>query len=205
MHGHLIWNSVSVTTGKKYNSPKSNWKNHLQPITNKYCDELGLSILPAEYSRNPKNISRDKWEREMSMKEIILRDAKMCAYAAGNVEHFKYLMKRLGYVFKKDAWMEVQAPGFRYYHKLAKLDEMFLEDMLRHHVDMPWMAKPYFYSSDIRGATQAEAVTIPEEVLCKAIQIKDCRAKAFCGWWSKVYRGFEKVSSVTGRISAACK
>ena len=117
MHGHLIWNSVSMTTGKKYNSPKSNWKNHLQPITNKYCDELGLSIMPAEYSRNPKNISRDKWEKEMSMKEIILRDAKMCAYAAGNVEHFKYLMKRLGYVFKKDAWMEVQAPGFRYYHK----------------------------------------------------------------------------------------
>ena len=26
------------------------------------------------------------------MKEIILRDAKMCAYAAGNVEHFKYLL-----------------------------------------------------------------------------------------------------------------
>lgn len=35
------------------------------------------------------------------MKEIILRDAKMCAYAAGNVEHFQYLMKSLGYVFKK--------------------------------------------------------------------------------------------------------
>lgn len=125
MHGHLIWNSVSMTTGKKYNSPKSNWKNHLQPITNKYCDELGLSIMPAEYSKNPKNISRDKWEKEMSMKEIILRDAKMCAYAAGNVEHFKYLMKRLGYVFKKDAWMEVQAPGFRYYHKLAKWTRCF--------------------------------------------------------------------------------
>ncbi len=31
-------------------------------------------------------------------------------------------------------------------------------------------------------------VTIPEKVLCKAIQIKDCRAEAFCGWWSKVYR-----------------
>ena len=31
-------------------------------------------------------------------------------------------------------------------------------------------------------------VTIPEKVLCKAIQIKDCRAAAFCGWWSKVYR-----------------
>ena len=179
MHGHLIWNSVSMTTGKKYNSPKGNWKNHLQPITNKYCDELGLSIMPAEYSKNPKNISRDKWEKEMSMKEIILRDAKMCAYAAGNVEHFKYLMKRLGYVFKKDAWMEVQAPGFRYYHKLAKLDEMFSEDMLRHHVDMPWMAKPYFYSSDIRGLHRAKLSPFQKKFYAKLYRLRVVEQKRF--------------------------
>ena len=179
MHGHLIWNSVSMTTGKKYNSPKSNWKNHLQPITNKYCDELGLSIMPAEYSRNPKNISRDKWEREMSMKEIILRDAKMCAYAAGNVEHFKYLMKRLGYVFKKDAWMEVQAPGFRYYHKLAKMDEMFSEETLRHHVDMPWMAKPYFYSSDIRRLHRAKLSPYQKKFYAKLYRLRVVEQKRF--------------------------
>lgn len=179
MHGHLIWNSVSMTTGKKYNSPKSNWKNHLQPITNKYCDELGFFIMPAEYSRNPKNISRDKWEREMSMKEIILRDAKMCAYAAGNVEHFKYLMKRLGYVFKKDAWMEVQAPGFRYYHKLAKMDEMFSEETLRHHVDMPWMAKPYFYSSDIRGLHRAKLSSFQKKFYAKLYRLRIVEQKRF--------------------------
>ena len=179
MHGHLIWNSVSMTTGKKYNSPKGNWKNHLQPITNKYCDELGLSIMPAEYSRNPKNISRDKWEKEMSMKDIILRDAKVCAYAAGNVEHFKYLMKRLGYVFKKDAWMEVQAPGFRYYHKLAKMDEMFSEDMLRHHVDMPWMAKPYFYSSDIRGLHRAKLSPFQKKFYAKLYRLRVVEQKRF--------------------------
>ena len=179
MHGHLIWNSVSMTTGKKYNSPKGNWKNHLQPITNKYCDELGLSIMPAEYSRNAKNISRDKWEKEMSMKDIILRDAKMCAYAAGNVEHFKYLMKRLGYVFKKDAWMEVQAPGFRYYHKLAKMDEMFSEDMLRHYVDMPWMAKPYFYSSDIRGLHRAKLSPFQKKFYAKLYRLRVVEQKRF--------------------------
>ena len=179
MHGHLIWNSVNMTTGKKYNSPKGNWKNHLQPITNKYCDELGLSVMPAEYSRNPKNISRDKWEKEMSMKEIILRDAKICAYAAGNVEHFKYLMKRLGYVFKKDAWMEVQAPGFKYYHQLAKLDEMFSEDMLRHHVDMPWMAKPYFYSSDIRGLYRAKLSPFQKKFYAKLYRLRIIEQKRF--------------------------
>lgn len=179
MHGHLIWNSVSMTTGKKYNSPKGNWKNHLQPITNKYCDELGLSIMPAEYSRNPKNISRDKWEREMSMKENILRDAKMCAYAAGNVDHFKYLMKRLRYVFKKDAWMEVQAPGFKYYHQLAKLDEMFSEDMLQNCVDMPWMAKPYFYSSDIRGLHMAKLSPFQKKFYAKLYRLRIVEQKRF--------------------------
>ena len=179
MHGHLIWNSVSITTGRKYNSPRGNWKNHLQPITNKYCKELGLGIIPAEYSKNPKNISRDKWEKEMSMKEIILRDAQMCAYAAGNVEHFKYLMKSLGYVFKKDTWMEVKAPGFRYYHKLAKLDEMFSEDMLRHYVDMPWMSKPYFYSSDISGLHRAKLSPYQKNFYAKLYRLRIVEQKRF--------------------------
>ena len=115
----------------------------------------------------------------MSMKEIILRDAKMCAYAAGNVEHFKYLMKRLGYVFKKDAWMEVQAPGFRYYHKLAKLDEMFSEETLRHHVDMPWMAKPYFYSSDIRGLHRAKLSPFQKKFYAKLYRLRIVEQKRF--------------------------
>ena len=100
-------------------------------------------------------------------------------YAAGNVEHFKYLMKRLGYVFKKDAWMEVQAPGFRYYHKLAKLDEMFSEDMLRHYVDMPWMAKPYFYSSDIRGLHRAKLSPFQKKFYAKLYRLRIVEQKRF--------------------------
>ena len=179
MHGHLIWNSVSITTGRKYNSPKGNWKNHLQPITNKYCDELGLSIMPAEYSKNPKNISRDQWEKEMSMKDIILRDAKMCAYAAGNVEHFSYQMRSLGYVFKKGAWMEVQAPGFKYYHSLAKMDEMFTEDSMIHHVDMPWMTKPYFYSSDSRGLHRTKLSPYQKRFYAKLYRLRIVEQKRF--------------------------
>lgn len=103
----------------------------------------------------------------------------MCAYAAGNVEHFKYLMKRLGYVFKKDAWMEVQAPGFRYYHKLAKLDEMFSEETLRHHVDMPWMAKPYFYSSDIRKLHRAKLSSFQKNFYAKLYRLRIVEQKRF--------------------------
>jgi len=88
-------------------------------------------------------------------------------------------MKRLGYVFKKDAWMEVQAPGFRYYHKLAKLDEMFSEDMLRHHVDMPWMVKPYFYSSDIRGLHRAKLSSFQKKFYAKLYRLRIVEQKRF--------------------------
>lgn len=46
--------------------------------------------------------------------------------------------------------MEVQAPGYRYYHSLAKMDEMFSENKIRYYVDMPWMVHPHFYSKNIR-------------------------------------------------------
>ena len=95
------------------------------------------------------------------------------------LEHFKYLMKRLGYVFKKDVWMEVQAPGSRYYHNLAKLDERFSEDMLRHHVDMPWMAKPYFYSSDIRRLHGAKLSPFQKKYYAKLYRLRIVEQKRF--------------------------
>ena len=75
--------------------------------------------------------------------------------------------------------MEVQAPGFRYYHKLAKLDEMFSEDMLRHHVDMPWMAKPYFCSSDIRGLHRAKLSPFQKKFYAKLYRLRVVEQKRF--------------------------
>ena len=73
----------------------------------------------------------------------------------------------------------MQAPGFRYYHKLAKLDEMFSEDMLRHHVDMPWMAKPYFYSSDIIGLHKAKLLPFQKKFYAKLYRLRIVEQKRF--------------------------
>lgn len=148
MHAHLIWNSVSLVTGKKYNSPKGNWKNKLQPITNKYCNELGLAICPAEYSKHPVNMTRDEWQKEQDFKEFIFRDAQFCALTAGSVEHFEFLMRKLGYEFLPGKYMRVRIPGRKIYHRLDKMHEMFEEGKLQYWVDKPWSAKPYFYSNN---------------------------------------------------------
>ena len=124
-HIHIIWNSVNLITGEKYNSPKGNWKNHLQPATNKYCELLGLEIMPAEYAKNPVNMSKEKWEYEQSFKDYILNDAKLCLSYAGSLEHFIFLMKRMGYEFKGKDYLSVRIPGMKLYHRLDKLDDIF--------------------------------------------------------------------------------
>ena len=40
-HGHIVWNSLDMQTGKKYEYKKGDWKYKIQPITNKLCKEYG--------------------------------------------------------------------------------------------------------------------------------------------------------------------
>ena len=143
-HGHIIWNSVSLTTGKKYVSPKGNWKKSLQPLTNKLCEELGLSIMPAEYAMEPKNLSRQEWELEQKLKEMILEDAVFCMRHAGSMEHFEFLMKRAGYEFERGVYMSVKVPGRKWYHHLDKLDERFSEENVRYYLGSG-IGMPEFY------------------------------------------------------------
>ena len=63
LHAHIIINSVNMVTGYKFQYHEGDWKYKFQPITNKLCDEYGLHITPAEYSKEPKNMARPQWER----------------------------------------------------------------------------------------------------------------------------------------------
>lgn len=147
-HGHIVWNSVDMQNGKKYEYKKGDWKYKIQPITNKLCKEYGLSIMPAEYSKEPKNLPRKEWEFEQTFKEMILRDAKFCASYAGSMEHFEFLMKRLGYDFKKNEYLTVKMPGRRLYHKLEKMDEMFTQEQFGYAMKYSYKMIPYYYSKN---------------------------------------------------------
>lgn len=81
--------------------------------------------MPAEYAKNPVNMSKEKWEYEQSFKDYILNDAKLCLSYAGSLEHFIFLMKRMGYKFKGKDYLSVRIPGMKLYHRLDKLDDIF--------------------------------------------------------------------------------
>ena len=138
MHGHIVFNSVSFETGAKYDYRKGEWKRRMQPLTNKLCAEYGLNIMPAEYAKEPKNLSRKEWELEQTFREMILADAEFCKNQATSFEHFVFLMKRIGYQFEYGKYLSIKVPGGRWYHQLDKQDERFEEDKFHLYLDIPY-------------------------------------------------------------------
>ena len=148
IHNHIVWNSVSLLDGRKYDYRKGDWKHIIQPITNKLCKEYGLSIIEAEYVKNSQNLSRKEWQYEQTFKEMIHRDAMFCASYAGSMEHFLFLMQRLGYEFKPKEYLTVKMPGRKLYHRLDKMDEYFTEERFKYCFEYTTMNIPYFHATN---------------------------------------------------------
>lgn len=148
IHSHIVWNSVSLLDGRKYDYRKGDWKHIIQPITNKLCKEYGLSIIEAEYVKNSQNLSRKEWQYEQTFKEMIHRDAMFCASYAGSMEHFLFLMQRLGYEFKLKEYLTVKMPGRKLYHRLDKMDEYFAEVRFKYCFEYTSMNIPYFHATN---------------------------------------------------------
>ena len=148
IHSHIVWNSVSLLDGRKYDYKKGDWKHIIQPITNKLCKEYGLSIIEAEYVKNSQNLSRKEWQYEQTFKEMIHRDAMFCASYAGSMEHFLFLLQRLGYEFKPKEYLTVKMPGRKLYHRLDKMDEYFAEERFKYCFEYTSMNIPYFHATN---------------------------------------------------------
>lgn len=206
MHVHIIWNSVSFLTGMKYDSPKGNWKHHLQPTTNKYCAELGLQIMPAEYAKNPVNMSKEKWEYEQSFKEYILYDAKMCMSYAGSTEHFIFLMKRLGYEIKDDQYLSVRVPGQKLYHRLDKMDEMFQKESMKYAFgNGEYTYYRHYYTGGIRYVKRANLTPLQKKYYAKMYRLGWIEKKGFHYRSTELAAEIKKMEQLQGQYLFLCK
>lgn len=123
LHAHIIINSVNMVTGYKFQCRDGDWKYKFQPITNKLCEEYGLHITPAEYSKEPKNMSRPQWEREQTFSEWIMQDVMFCAISAESMEHFIFLLEKLGFEVKQGKHIAVKVPGMKRFKRLDTISE----------------------------------------------------------------------------------
>ena len=84
----------------------------------------------ADGKRRYKSDRKDyKISVKLSEKDMdILNDAKLCLSYAGSLEHFIFLMKRMGYEFKGKDYLNVKIPGMKLYHQLDKMDDIFSKE-----------------------------------------------------------------------------
>lgn len=136
LHAHIIINSVNLVTGLKFQYHKGDWKHYYQPITNEICAKYGYEVMPAEYSKDPKNVPRPVWEREQSFKDLIKNDVYFCAYQAEDERHFCYLLSSLGYEVKQGKHIAVKAKDMKRFRRLDTITEDFsresLSEMIRY-------------------------------------------------------------------------
>ena len=130
LHAHIIINSVNMVTGYKFQYHEGDWKYKFQPITNKLCEEYGLHITPAEYSKEPKNMARPQWERGQVFSKWIEQDARFCALNAENMEHFIFLLEKQGVEVKRGEHIAVKVPGMKRFKRLDTISEDFSRENL---------------------------------------------------------------------------
>ena len=104
VHGHIVFNSVSRTTGYKYRYEKGDWEKYIQPITDKICERHGLSRL--EYDRENKtgkSYAEHYAEKEgkYTWKKIIQADIDYIVSCSDSWTDFLSQMQQIGYTFPR--------------------------------------------------------------------------------------------------------
>lgn len=101
-----------------------------------------MSIVAAEYSKDPVNMNRKQWEKEQSWGDFIAGDMQYCRNKAECFEGFIFLMEKLGYEVKTGAHISAKAEGMRRSRRLDILDEDFSVQKLHSFYEQE---RPYKY------------------------------------------------------------
>lgn len=68
-HVHIVFDSVSNVQGTYFHSPRTDWKNRLQPLTDRICERHGLRALSYDPDKERVGMFHAEWEstRHMSL------------------------------------------------------------------------------------------------------------------------------------------
>lgn len=184
VHSHIIFNSVSFVSGKKYRYEKGDWARDIQPITNRLCEEYGLSIIDIEEGKGERaNENYKDWneyrEGKFVWSDMIKRDLDSCIIQANSFDDFLDLLKEKGYETKQGKYLAVKPPGMTRFKRCKSLGENYSEEQIRERIRNEDLA---FYQS------QKELVK-PQIVKCYVKRYKRARMSGLQKrYYAKLYR-----------------
>jgi hypothetical protein len=112
IHNHLLLNSVSFNTGKRYNDCKATYRK-MRDTSDKLCNEHGLLIILQPGKNATKDYGSWKAEKQgiMTWRDLIKLDIDEVLKIANNPSEFYRDLEDMGYELKHGKQLSLRAPG----------------------------------------------------------------------------------------------
>lgn len=143
-HAHIVFNSVSFKDGSKYHYRKGDWERYIQPITNRLCEEYGLSTIELDEEpggRRGKEAYKE-WntyrDGKFSFSKMVARDVEACILQATTFDSFIAMLEDKGYEVKnangEGKYLAVKPQGMKRYVRLKTLGDDYTEERIRQRI-----------------------------------------------------------------------
>ena len=134
LHNHIVVNSVSFRTGRKFeNHISDHYK--LREISDAVCLEQGKSVLPP--SKFTGNQKKDYWIHKsggFTHRDILKRDIDEAISNTTNWKAFDLYLKNLGYSYARNSdyrHPSIIAPGWKRSVRLDSLGEQYTQEKIQ--------------------------------------------------------------------------
>lgn len=139
VHGHIIFNSVSFRDGRKYRYKKGDWAREIQPITNRLCEEYGLSTIEISEDRAKKSENYKEWndfrDGKFVWADMIKRDIDAAVLQSATYESFLSVLSDMGYGIKnayrtEGKYLAIKPMGMSRFRRCRSLGENYTEERI---------------------------------------------------------------------------
>lgn len=198
VHSHIVFNSVSFVSGKKYRYEKGDWARDIQPITNRLCEENGLSIIEIEDGRGERaNENYKDWseyrEGQFIWSDMIKRDLDSCIIQANSFDDFVDLLKDKGYETKQGKHFAVKPPGMTRFKRCKSLGNDYSENQISERIKKEDLAyyqaqketmKPQIVKCYVKRYKRANMSGLQKRYFAKLYRIGQLKKKPYSQVWN---------------------
>ena len=188
IHGHIIFNSVNLHNGKKYRYEKGDWARKIQPITNRLCEEYGLSTIEISEDRVRASENYKEWndfrDGGFVWSDMIKRDVDACILQAATYESFLSMLSDMGYELKnadrnEGKYLAIKPMGMSRFRRLKSLGENYTEERIKERI----------LTEDISSYRQIKKQDAPKIVRCRVKRYRKARLSGIQKrYFAKLYR-----------------
>ena len=138
-HNHLVFNSVSMTDGRKYHSNGKSYYEEVRRISDELCVKYGLSVIVPS---GEKGKSYAEWQAEKegrpTWRTAIRMDIREAVAESFTWKQFISQMEKRGYEWKLNRkYIALRAPGMERYVRLKSLGKHYSENSIREWILWP--------------------------------------------------------------------